>query len=76
MLLLLILPVWALGLLLIAGLCFAARLGDGEQLRSTIVTAEQIQARNLAAGGARGAAAPAPSAERAMQAPLGREIAA
>ena len=28
MLLLLILPVWALGLILIAGLCYSARLGD------------------------------------------------
>jgi hypothetical protein len=76
MLLLLILPVWALGLLLVAGLCFAARLGDSEQLRGAIIAAEQIQARDLAAGDARCGPAPAQGAERSMQASLRREIAA
>lgn len=76
MLLMLILPVWALGLLLVAGLCFAARLGDSEQVRSAMLAAEQAQARDLAMVDARRLTASAPTAEQAMQAPLRREIAA
>jgi hypothetical protein len=74
MLLLLILPVWALGLLLVAGLCFTARLGDSEQDR--LIAAEQAKARALKVSDSRHVTSQAPGAERAMQAPLRREIAA
>jgi hypothetical protein len=74
MLLLLILPVWALGLLLVAGLCFTARLGDSEQDR--LLAAEQAKAQAIAVSDARRVPGSALGAERAMQAPLRREIAA
>jgi hypothetical protein len=74
MLLLLILPVWALGLLLVVGLCFTARLGDSEQDR--LLAAEQAKKQAIAVSDGRRVPASAPSAERAMQAPLRREIAA
>jgi hypothetical protein len=49
MLLLLILLLWALGLLLVAGLCFAARLGDDEQARAAALAAEQARPVQIAA---------------------------
>jgi hypothetical protein len=74
MLLMLILPVWVLGLLLVAGLCFTARLGDSEQAR--VLSAELLQARANATGDARRVAPQALSTERTMQAPRRRELAA
>jgi hypothetical protein len=78
MLLLLILPVWALGLLLVTGLCFAARLGDGEQARAAALAAEQAHAKPLqpiAFGDALCVTAPAIGAERVTTG-RSREIAA
>jgi hypothetical protein len=72
MLFLLILPLWALGLLLVAGLCFAARLGDGEQARFAALATEQAPALGDALRGA----APAIGAERVAPARPRRKIAA
>jgi hypothetical protein len=78
MLLLLILPVWALGLLLVAGLCFAARLGDSEQARAAASAARQAHSepvQPIAFGDALRVAAPAIGAERVTTG-RSREIAA
>lgn len=69
MLLLLILPLWALGLALVAGLCFAARLGDGEQAGYAAQVVEQAHAQL----DVRRISSPAAAAERV--APARREIA-
>jgi hypothetical protein len=79
LLLLLILPLWALGLLFVAGLCFAARLGDDEQARSAAPAAQRARIRpvqHVASGDALRVAAPAMGAERAMAPRPRREIAA
>ena len=79
MLLLLILPLWALGLLLVAGLCFAARLGDGEQARAIALAAEQAHARTVQPGvfgDPLRVAAPAAGAEGVSASRSRREIAA
>jgi hypothetical protein len=68
MILLLIVPVWFLGLALVAGLCYSARVGDSDLLE---MAAKERESRAAVTLTARRIGAPA-----ADRTPLARELAA